>query len=274
MSSIDAETWTLKITGMVDNPIELTYEELVAKGLVESDITLTCVSILVGGDLVGTARWQGIRLDELLEEVGIADGADQIVGRSVDGYTCGFPVAALDGRDALVAVGMNGEPLPLEHGFPARLIVPGIYGYASATKWLSEIELTTFDAFDSYWVPRGYASKAPIKMQTRIDAPRGLDKIDAGAFAIGGVAWAQPVGIKQVEVKIDDGEWVPADMADELSGSTWRQWSYRWDATPGRHTVTARAIDNDGAIQTEERSEPLPDGVTGHHSVVVLVNEA
>lgn len=270
---IAADDWTLRITGMVDNPIELTYDELLDRGLVEADITLTCVSILVGGDLVGHARWQGIRLDDLLEEAGIADGADQIVGRSSDGYTCGFPVAALDGRDALVAVAMNGEPLPLEHGFPARLIVPGIYGYASATKWLTEIELTTFDAFDHYWVPRGYAVEAPIKMQTRIDAPRGLDRIPAGEFAIGGVAWAQPIGIEQVELKIDDGDWIAADMADELNGSTWRQWTHRWDATPGRHTITARAIDKEGTIQTADRSEPLPDGVTGHHSVVVLVDE-
>jgi len=270
---VPADTWMLKITGMVDEPIELSYDDLIARGLVEADITLTCVSNLVGGGLVGTARWQGVRLDELLESVGIQEGADQIVGRSVDGYTCGFPVAALDGRDALVAVAMNGEPLPLEHGFPARLIVPGIYGYASATKWLTEIELTTFDAFDHYWVPRGYAALAPIKMQTRIDAPRGLDRIDAGEFAIGGVAWAQPVGISQVELSIDDGPWVPAEMAEEVNGSTWRQWSYVWDASPGRHTVTARAIDNNGAIQTADRDEPLPDGVSGHHSVVVLVNE-
>ena len=152
--------------------------------------------------------------------------------------------------------------------------MPGIYGYASATKWLTEIELTTFDSFDSYWVPRGYAAEAPIKMLTRIDAPRGLDRIPAGEFAIGGVAWAQPIGIEQVEVKIDDGPWVAADMAAEVNGSTWRQWTHRWTATSGRHTVTARAIDKNGAIQTADRSEPLPDGVTGHHSVVVLVDEA
>lgn len=270
---IAAEDWTLKIRGMVDTPMELTYDELIGRGLVEADITLTCVSILVGGDLVGHARWQGVRLDALLAEAGISDGADQIVGRSTDGYTCGFPVAALDGRDALVAVAMNGEPLPLEHGFPARLIVPGIYGYASATKWLSEIELTTFDAFDHYWVPRGYAAKAPIKMQTRIDAPRGLDRLPPGRFAIGGVAWAQPIGIEHVQVRIDDGPWVDADMATEVNGSSWRQWTHVWDATPGRHTITARAIDQKGAIQTGDRSEPLPDGVTGHHSVVVLVDE-
>jgi len=272
---VPADSWLLKVTGMVDNPIELSYDDLIARGLVESDITLTCVSNLVGGDLVGTARWQGIRLDELLEEAGVQAGADQIVGRSVDGYTCGFPVAALDdGRDALVAVAMNGEPLPLEHGFPARLIVPGIYGYASATKWLTEIEITTFDAFDHYWVPRGYAQLAPIKMQTRIDAPRGLDRIPAGPFAIGGVAWAQPIGIKQVELKIDDGPWITATMANEVNGSTWRQWSHVWDATPGRHTVTARATDQEDSIQTPDRDEPLPDGVSGHHSVVVLVDEA
>jgi len=271
---VPADSWTLRVTGMVDNPIELTYDELVARGLVESDITLTCVSNLVGGDLVGTARWQGIRLDELLDDVGVQSGADQIVGRSVDGYTCGFPVEALDGRDALVAVAMNGEPLPLEHGFPARLIVPGIYGYASATKWLTEIELTTFADFSHYWVPRGYAEKAPIKMQTRIDAPRGLDRIAAGRFAIGGVAWAQPVGIKQVELQIDDGPWIPALMAEEINGSTWRQWTHVWDATPGRHTITARAIDQKDVIQTADRDEPLPNGVSGHHSVVVLVDEA
>jgi len=271
---VPADSWRLRVTGMVDNPIELTYEDLVGRGLVESDITLTCVSNLVGGGLVGTARWQGVRLDELLQDAGVQAGADQIVGRSVDGYTCGFPVAALDGRDALVAVSMNGEPLPLEHGFPARLIVPGIYGYASATKWLTEIELTTFDSFDHYWVPRGYSALAPIKMQTRIDAPRGLDRIAAGRFAIGGVAWSQPVGIKQVELKIDDGPWIEADMAAEVNGSTWRQWSHVWDATPGRHTITARAIDQDGAIQTADRTEPLPNGATGHHSVVVLVDEA
>jgi len=270
---VKAESWELKVLGMVDTPITLTYDDLLNRELVESDITLTCVSNLIGGDLLGTARWTGIRLDDLLAEAGIASGADQIVGRSVDGYTCGFPVEALDGRDALVAIAMNGEPLPLEHGFPARLVVPGIYGYASATKWLTEIELTTFDSFDHYWVPRGYAALAPIKMQTRIDSPRGLDRIPVGMTAIGGSAWAQPIGIDYVEVRIDDEDWVKADMATEVSNSTWRTWSFIWDATPGRHTVTARAISNDGSIQTADRSEPLPDGATGHHSVVVLVDE-
>ena len=271
---VPAETWQLDITGMVDRPLRLDYDDLLGRQIVERDITLTCVSNTVGGELIGTARWLGVRLDDLLAEAGIDPAADQVVGRSVDGYTCGFPVAALDGRDAMVAVGMNGEPLPLEHGFPARLIVPGIYGYASATKWLTEIELTTFDRFDHYWVPRGYAAQAPIKIQSRIDTPRGLDRIAPGPFAIAGVAWAQPVGVEAVEVSIDDGPWQPADLGDPVNDSTWRQWRLAWDATPGRHTVSVRAIDRNGAIQTADRSEPLPDGATGHHTVVVLVDEA
>lgn len=271
---VPAEGWELAVNGMVDRPLRLSYDQLLQRSIEEHDITLACVSNTVGGDLIGNARWLGVRLDDLLAEAGVDPAADQVVGRSVDGYTCGFPVAALDGRHALVAVGMNGEPLPLEHGFPARLIVPGIYGYASATKWLSEIELTTFADFDHYWVPRGYAVKAPIKLQSRIDRPRGLDRIPAGPFAIGGVAWAQTIGIDGVELRIDEGEWQPAELAAEINASTWRQWSFAWDATPGRHTIEVRAIDRTGAIQTPDRSEPLPDGATGHHTVVVLVDEA
>jgi DMSO/TMAO reductase YedYZ molybdopterin-dependent catalytic subunit len=271
---VRAEDWELVVRGMVDRELRLTYDDILRREIVEQDITLTCVSNTVGGELIGTARWLGIRLDDLLAEAGIDPGADQIVGRSVDGYTSGFPVAALDGRDALVAVGMNGEPLPLEHGFPARLVVPGIYGYASATKWLAEIELTTFDSFEQYWVPRGYADRAPIKLQSRIDRPRGLDRIPPGQFVVAGVAWAQTIGIDGVEVRIVDGSWRPVQLAAEVNDSTWRQWSYPWDATPGRHSISVRAIDRNGAIQTDRRSEPLPDGATGHHTVVVLVDEA
>ena len=271
---VDVGSWGLRITGMVDSEITLSYDDLLGGDLVESDITLTCVSNTIGGDLVGNARWVGVRLDQLLDEVGVAAEADQIVGRSVDGYTCGFPVNALDGRDGLVAIGMNGEPLPLVHGFPARLIVPGIYGYASATKWLAEIELTTFEVFDHYWVPRGYAARAPIKLQSRIDTPRGLDRIERGPTIVAGVAWAQTVGIEGVEVSIDGTAWQPATVADEVSVSTWRQWFHEWDATPGRHTIAVRAIDRTGAIQAADRSEPLPDGASGHHTVVVLVDEA
>ena len=234
------------------------------------------MSNTIGGGLVGNARWLGVRLDELLAEAGVQAGADQVVGRSIDGYTCGFPLeAATDGRNAMVAFGMNGEPLPLEHGFPARLVVPGLYGYVSATKWLVEIELTTFEKFEQYWVPRGYADRAPIKLMSRIDTVDGLGTLTRGAdgtAAIGGVAWAQTRGISNVEVQIDDGEWMPAEMGDALNDDTWRQWAYRWTPTAtGRTSIRVRATDGDGMIQTDERSEPLPDGASGHHQIVVFV---
>ncbi|MFN8019983.1 MAG: molybdopterin-dependent oxidoreductase [Acidimicrobiales bacterium] len=276
---VDVDSWRLRITGMVDRELELTYDQLRERELVESDITLTCVSNEVGGKLLGTARWLGVRLDALLDEVGVSADADQVVGRSVDGYTCGFPTAALDGRDALVAIAMNGELLPLEHGFPARLIVPGLYGYVSATKWLEQIELTRFDRFDQYWVERGWVDDAPIKLQSRIDTPKGLASVDAGTVPIAGVAWAQTRGIDGVELQIDDGEWVTTTLAAEHDIDTWRQWSYAWDATPGRHTIRVRAIERPAAgtnsanapIQTPDRSEPFPSGATGQHQIVVLV---
>ncbi len=271
---VRTDDWSLSVKGMVERPFSMSFDELLRQPMIETDITMTCVSNLVGGGLVGTARWLGVRLDDLLSEAGIDPAADQIVGRSVDGYTCGFPVAALDGRDAIVAVAMNGEPLPLEHGFPARLVVPGLYGYVSATKWLSEIELTTFDAFDSYWVPRGYASMAPIKQSTRIDTPKTLATIPAGAVPLGGVAWAQPVGIAKVEVKIDDGEWMAADLGEDVGGATWRQWQMVWEATPGRHSVSVRSTNNDGEVQDAERVDPLPNGATGLHTIVVIVADS
>jgi DMSO/TMAO reductase YedYZ molybdopterin-dependent catalytic subunit len=273
---VPIDGWTLRIHGMVDQELRLSFDELLGMGLREYDITLTCVSNVVGGELVGNARWLGVRLDELLNRAGVKATADQVVGRSVDGYTCGFPVeAALDGRNAIVAVAMNGEPLPLEHGFPARLVVPGLYGYISATKWLSEIELTTFEDFDSYWVPRGYADRAPIKLMSRIDSVDGLGTLvrnAAGGAAIGGVAWAQTIGISAVEVQIDDGPWMPAEMGEPLSKDTWRQWAYRWTpASTGRTSIRCRAIDANGVIQTDMRAEPLPDGGSGHHQIIVFV---
>ena len=268
---VPAETWQLRIDGMVDRPYALTYDELLARPLTEADITLVCVSNQVGGGLAGNARWTGVRLDDLLTDAGLDPAADQIVGRSADGYTCGFPTAALDGRPALVAVAMNGEPLPLVHGFPARLIVPGLYGYVSATKWLTRIEATRFDAFDQYWVPRGWDAQAPIKLQSRIDTPRGLTTVAPGTVPIAGVAWAPTVGIGAVELSIDDGPWVGATLAREASDLTWRQWSYPWSATPGQHSITVRAVDANGAIQTADRSEPMPSGATGRHRIVVLV---
>jgi DMSO/TMAO reductase YedYZ molybdopterin-dependent catalytic subunit len=269
---VPIDGWRLRVRGMVDSPLELTFDDLVQRELVERDITLTCVSNEVGGKLMGTARWLGVRLDDLLAEVGMQSDADQIVGRSVDGYTCGFPVAALDGRDALIAIGMNGEPLPLQHGFPARLIVPGLYGYVSATKWLTELEVTRFDRFDQYWVERGWVADAPIKVQSRIDTPRGLSKVAAGTVAVGGIAWAQTRGIERVEVRVDEGPWAETTLAAELNDVTWRQWSYAWQATPGRHTITVRATEKNGPIQTDERSEPFPSGATGQHSIVVIVS--
>lgn len=269
--------WTLSVTGMVDRTRTFTYADLLARELVEADVTLTCVSNEVGGNLAGTARWLGVPLAELLEEAGVDPDADQVVGRSVDGYTCGFPVEVIgDGRTALVAVGMNGEPLPVAHGFPARLVVAGLYGYVSATKWLREIELTRFDRFDQYWVPRGWDAQAPIKTMSRIDTPRSLAKIPAGTVAVAGVAWAQTRGVEGVEVRVDDGPWRPCELAGlpvrdgTATNETWRQWMLPVELAPGRHTITCRATDGTGAIQTEERSEPRPNGASGWHSVVVI----
>ncbi|CAN5779621.1 sulfite oxidase [soil metagenome] len=267
---INSDDFSLRIHGMVDRELTLSYEDLLSRMQVESDITMTCVSNEVGGQLVGTARWQGIRLDDLLAEVGLDPSADQVVGRSVDDYTCGFPVSvAIDGRDALVAIGMNGEPLPIEHGFPARLIVPGLYGYVSATKWLKEIEITRFDAFDQYWVPRGWANQAPIKTSSRIDTPGAFANL-SGDVVIAGVAWAQTRGIEMVEVSIDEGPWQVAELGAEVNDTTWRQWKLPWAVTPGRHTLTCRAYDSTGDAQTGDRARPMPDGATGWHSVVVM----
>ncbi|MGQ0616290.1 MAG: sulfite oxidase [Acidimicrobiia bacterium] len=270
--SVDVTRWRLELTGMVDRPFELTYDELLGLPMVERPITLSCVSNEVGGRLVGTAVWQGVPLRDLLDRAGVQPGAAQLVGRSVDGFTVGFPTAAaLDGRDALVAVGMNGEPLPLDHGFPARLVVPGLYGYVSATKWLKEIELTTWEAFDAYWVERNWAELGPVKVQSRIDVPRDYGRAQAGRQAIAGVAWAPNRGIARVEVSVDGGAWQTARLGQELADDAWRQWALDWDATPGNHTVTVRATTADGEVQTEVKRSPFPDGATGHHTIDVRV---
>jgi DMSO/TMAO reductase YedYZ molybdopterin-dependent catalytic subunit len=270
---IDASKWKLTVKGMVDRERTYTYDDLLSRELVERDITLTCVSNEVGGQLMGTARWVGVPLRELLDEAGADPKATQVVGRSIDGWTSGFPTAVVrDGRDAIVALSMNGESLPFAHGYPARLVVPGLYGYVSATKWLSSIELSTLDAFDAYWVPRGYSKLAPIKLASRIDVPRGLATVKAGATPIAGIAWAQRHGISSVEISIDGGAWIPVELAAEQSIDTWRQWHTVWDATPGRHEIAVRAKDRDGKLQTEERTAPLPNGATGWHSIVVLVS--
>jgi DMSO/TMAO reductase YedYZ molybdopterin-dependent catalytic subunit len=262
--SVDLATWTLKVTGDVDTPITLSYQELLDRPMVEADITLACVSNEIGGDLVGNARWLGCRLDDLLAEAGIGSGADQVVGRSVDGFTAGFPTAMLDGRDALVAIGMNGEPLPAQHGFPARLVVPGLYGYVSATKWLAEIELTTFDAFEGYWIPRGWAVEGPIKTQSRIVTPRAGGRVPAGTpGVIAGVAWAPTRGISKVEVSIDGGPWREATLGEQYESTTWRQWMIDWTPAAGRRKVTVRATDGEGETQTDVVTEVAPDGASG-----------
>ena len=246
---------------MVNRPFEVDFLELIDMPMVERHITIACVSNEVGGDLIGTAKWLGVPLPVLLERAGVQPGATQIVGRSADGFTVGFPTeVALDGRDALVAVGMNGEPLPFEHGFPARLIVAGLYGYVSATKWLTEVELATWDGFDAYWVPRGWSKEAPIKTQSRIDVPVDGSTIRPGQQAIAGVAWAPTRGISGVEVRVDGGRWQPAELAAELADTTWRQWRMPWEATSGTHSIMVRATDGTGETQTDEVAPPAPDG--------------
>ena len=270
---IDASTWKLTVKGMVDKPLTLTYADLLARPMIERVITISCVSNEVGGDLIGTARWLGVPLADVLKEVGVHPDATQLASKSEDGWTCGFPTKlALDGRDALIAVAMNGDPLSAKHGFPARLIVPGIYGYVSATKWLTEINMTTLEAFDGYWIPRGWSKDAPVKTQSRIDVPKRGQPVKAGKVAVAGVAWAMHRGIKMVEVQIDDGPWMPTKLADEPSVDAWRQWLYEWDATPGRHRITVRATDATGATQTSELARPDPDGATGWHNISLNVS--
>jgi DMSO/TMAO reductase YedYZ molybdopterin-dependent catalytic subunit len=269
---VEPDGWSLRITGMVERQVELSFGDLLAMNRIEEFITLSCVSNEVGGDLVGNALWSGVALTDLLDLAGARSDATQIVGRSVDGWTAGFPTAvATDGRPAMVAVTMNGEPLPVEHGFPARLIVPGLYGYVSATKWLTEIELTTWDAFDGYWIPRGWAKEGPIKTQSRIDVPRPGATLATGPTPIAGVAWAPVRGIDRVEVRVDEGPWESARLSDALSEHTWVQWAHTWDATPGAHRLQVRATDGDGHTQTAELAPPAPSGATGYHTVRVEV---
>jgi DMSO/TMAO reductase YedYZ molybdopterin-dependent catalytic subunit len=272
---IDVATWKLQVTGMVDNPFELSFDDVLAMPQVEQAVTLSCVSNEVGGDLVGNALWQGVPLRDLLSRAGVQSDATQIVGKSVDGFTVGFPTAALDGgRVALLAVGMNGEPLPTVHGYPARLVVAGLYGYVSATKWLSEIRLTTLQDFDAYWVPRGWAKEGPIKTQSRIDVPKSGAKLSTGTIPIAGVAWAPGPGrgVTKVEVQVDDSPWVEATLGPALSDNTWREWMLQWDAIPGDHLVRVRATDGSGQTQTDQRAPVDPDGATGWHSRKIKVS--
>jgi DMSO/TMAO reductase YedYZ molybdopterin-dependent catalytic subunit len=258
---------------MVATPLTFTYDELLAMPLFEQYVTIACVSNQVGGDLVGNAIWTGVRLKDVLARAGVQPGATQIVGRSVDDFTVGFPTAwaTAPEREPMIAVAMNRQPLPAEHGFPARLIVPGLYGYVSATKWLSSIELTTVEAVDGYWIPLGWAKNGPILTQSRIDVPSTDAHVAAGPVKLAGVAWAPDRGIATVEVRIDDGAWQPARISRPISKATWVQWALDWAAVVGRHSVEVRATDGTGDVQTDQVTDPAPDGARGHHRIFVNV---
>jgi DMSO/TMAO reductase YedYZ molybdopterin-dependent catalytic subunit/uncharacterized membrane protein YhaH (DUF805 family) len=272
LPQVSPTDWSLRIGGMVDREIEFSFAELLRQPLTEADITLVCVSNEVGGPYAGNARWLGVSLPTLLRRAGIQRGADQVLSTSTEGMTISTPVEAImDGRNALVAVGMNGGPLPIAHGFPARMVVPGLYGYTSATKWVTKLELTTFAAQQAYWTKRGYAAKAPIKTESRIDVPKPLGQVKAGRVPVAGVAWAPHRGITAVEVNVDGGPWQRARLAAADGIDTWRQWVWTWDAGPGLHTLQARATDGTGATQPSTRAQPFPNGASGWDSTVVTV---
>ena len=269
---INVSSWKVDIGGLVDRPLSLSYNDLLGRPQVERIVTLCCVSNDVGGEYISTASFQGVMLADLLNEAGVQQRAEQVFSTSLDGWTCGFPVAvALDGRDAMIALGMNGAALPLEHGFPARLVVPGLYGYVSATKWLQNIKLTTWDADQGFWVPRGWSRDGPIKTESRIDVPRDGENVTAGAAKIAGVAWAQHRGVAKVEVSINDGPWQAARLGTDVTDDAWRQWVLDWQVTPGNYTIRVRATDKTGATQTADVAPPDPDGATGYHTRSVKV---
>ena len=269
---IDANDWKLKVTGMVEREVEIDWKTLQGKQMQEALVTLTCVSNEVGGDLVGNAVWTGWPVRELLAMAGPKAGADMVLQTSIDGFTASTPLGALtDDRNALLAIRMNGEPLPFEHGFPVRVVVPGLYGYVSATKWVTELKVTTYAADVAYWTPRGWSATGPIKTASRIDVPQAGAVVKAGTVAVAGVAWAQHTGISKVEVQVDQQPWAQARLAADASIDTWRQWVYEWDATPGSHDVRVRAYDAKGQVQSPLEAPPAPDGATGIHVVNVRV---
>ena len=270
LPQLDPAGWQLSVTGMVANPFTLTWDELVAMPLIERDVTLTCVSNEIGGPYCGSTRWTGVRVADLLERAQPSAAAEQVLSTSADGFTASTPLRALlDGRDAMIAIAMDGQPLTREHGFPARLLTPGLYGYVGATKWLTQLKLTTFAADEAYWTVRGWAEQAPVKTATRIDVPRG--PVPAGATVIAGVAWATHRGTSRVQVQIDGEQWQDARLGPDVGLDYWRQWYLPWDAPAGRHRLAARAYDGTGVPQTAQVQGVLPDGATGYHVVEVQI---
>ena len=270
---LDTAGWSLKVHGMVDREVTIDWATLLTKSMQDSLVTLMCVSNEVGGDLTGNAVWTGWPVRELLKLAGPTSGADMVLSTSSDGWTAGTPLSVLtDDRNALLAIAMNGQPLPFEHGFPVRMVVPGLYGYVSATKWVSDLKVTTFASDQGYWTPRGWSALGPVKTESRIDVPRSGDRVSAGKVAVAGIAWAQHRGIKAVEVRVDNGRWQQARLAEEPTIDSWRQWVLPWDAAKGNHTITVRATDAEGVVQTETQAPPAPDGATGWHTISVNVD--
>jgi len=267
--------WSLRIHGMVTDEITVTWADLIAGDLRERDLTLMCVSNPVGGDLTSTARFLGLPIQPLPERAGVSADADMVLSTSSDGWTASTPLQALtDGRDAMLSIGMNGEPLPLEHGFPVRMVVPGLYGYVSATKWVTDLEVTRFDRAEGYWTSRGWSERGPVKTSSRIDVPDNGSSAAAGQVVVAGIAWAEHRGINAVEVQVDDDAWEPAELGADAGVDTWRQWSFTWDAsaaTPGTHQLRVRATDGTAAVQTGHQQTPAPDGATGWHTIQIII---
>jgi DMSO/TMAO reductase YedYZ molybdopterin-dependent catalytic subunit len=272
LPTLGVEDYELIVDGDVENELSFSFQDLLDMDLIERDITLTCVSNDVGGPYVGGARWLGVRLTDILDRAGVGDSADQILSTDVDGMTISTPLAvATDGRDAMIAVGMNGEALPREHGFPVRMVVPGLYGYVSACKWITRMTLTTYDAQEAYWTERDWAIDAPIKIASRIDTPKSFEEIDAGRTFIAGVAWAQDRGIGKVEVQIDGGEWQTAELGPSAGVDYWRQWYLPWEARSGEYSLSVRAVTQDGEVQSPAKAMPFPDGSSGYQRIITRV---
>jgi DMSO/TMAO reductase YedYZ molybdopterin-dependent catalytic subunit len=273
LPTVDIDDWTLTVDGDVDQEVTLTFDELTQMDTIERDITLTCVSNDVGGPYVGGARWLGVKLTDVLDRAGVGTSSDQILCTDVDGMTISVPLGvATDGRDAMLAFGMNGEALPVEHGFPVRMVVPGLYGFVSACKWITRMTLTTYDAQQAYWTERDWATDAPIKISSRIDTPKSFAEIDAGETFIGGVAWSQGEGIDKVEVKIDGGDWEEAELGPSAGVDYWRQWYFPWEAGSGQHTLSVRATNGKGEVQSPAKAMPFPDGSSGYQSIITRVS--